>query len=428
MEIIKKLFQKYFSGTFFLNAPLVVNTVVALVAMPIILANLPMGDYGKWQFVLAMQFWVLSISGSGISVGSKKGIAQGLDGTFFYAFLARLKLLIPLSIIILIIAFYLKSLEYYIFSTLLVIIGFYLIFGYLIQTSFYEFLVAKKRFKERCFWQILIPVISMVGSALVAYFTRNIIYFSISQLGSNAILSWIAIFLLLKKERIIESYKKGEIDKGCVPYGLKLIPANLVYVTAYHVSHFIIGPFFGFANLAIFSVANKLKEKFASITKNFYSLIYADFAKRERDELIKLIKSYLIKIGFFGIILVSLFIFVGWFYIKFFLPEGYQHAVIYMAILALGLIPGVLTIVLHTILESHFCYKELTVINIIPSLLRIVLILICGYLWRIIGVCFALAVTNWISFGFYYFLTIQRKYVIGFIEEHHSIRNLVSRY
>lgn len=426
--MIKKLFQKYFSGTFFLNAPLVINTVVALVAFPIILTNLPVAAYGKWQFVLALQFWVLSISGSHITLASKKGIAQGLDGTFFYAFLARLKLLIPLSFIILVAAFYLKSLEYPTFSILSVIIGFYLIFGYLFQTSFYEFLVAKKRFKERCFWQILIPLISIVGSALVAYLTKNIIYFVVFQLGSTTILSWIAILLLLKKERIIESYRRGEVDKECVPYGLKLIPANLVYVTAYLVSHFIIGPFFGFANLAIFSVANKLKEKFASITKNFYSLIYADFAKREKDELIKMIKFHLIKIGSFGIILVSVFIFTGWFYIKFFLPKGYQQATIYLAILALGLIPGVLTIVLHTILESHFCYKELTVINIIPSLLRIVLVLIFGYLWRIIGICFALAVTNWITFGFYYLLTIEEKYVTKFIERHHFIRNLVSRY
>lgn len=426
--MIKKLFQKYFSGTFFLNAPLVINTVVALVAFPIILTNLPVAAYGKWQFVLALQFWVLSISGSHITLASKKGIAQGLDGTFFYAFLARLKLLIPLSFIILVAAFYLKSLEYPTFSILSVIIGFYLIFGYLFQTSFYEFLVAKKRFKERCFWQILIPLISIVGSALVAYLTKNIIYFVVFQLGSTTILSWIAILLLLKKERIIESYRRGEVDKECVPYGLKLIPANLVYVTAYLVSHFIIGPFFGFANLAIFSVANKLKEKFASITKNFYPLIYADFAKREKDELIKMIKFHLIKVGSFGIILVSVFIFTGWFYIKFFLPKGYQQATVYLAILALGLIPGVLTIVLHTILESHFCYKELTVINIIPSLLRIVLVLIFGYLWRIIGICFALAVTNWITFGFYYLLTIKEKYVTKFIERHRFIRNLASRY
>ena len=426
--MIKKLFQKYFLGTFFLNAPLVINAVVALVTLPIILTNLPIDDYGKWQFVVALQFWILSISGGHITLASKKGIAQGLDGTFFYAFLVRLKLLIPLSIIILVIAFYLKSLEYYIFSVLLVIIGFYLMFGYLSQDSLYEFLVAKKKFKERCFWQILIPLISMVGSALVAYLTKNIIYFAISQLGSSTILSWIAILSLLKRERIMESYRKGEIDKGCVPYGLKLIPANLVYVTANHLSHFIIGPFLGFENLAIFSVANKLKERFASVTKNFYPLIYADFAKREKDELIKLIKFHLIKLGFFGIILVSVFVFTGWFYIKFFLPKGYQQATIYLAILALGLIPGVLTMTLHTILESHFCYKELTVINIIPSLLRVILILIFAYFWRIIGVCFALAMANWISFGFYYLLTIEEKYVTKFIEGHYFIRNLSSKY
>lgn len=426
--MIKRLFQKYFSGTFFLNVPLVVNTAVALVTLPIALTNLPIADYGKWQFVLALQYWILSISGGGITLGSKKGIAQGLDGTFLYAFLARLKLLVPLSVIVLVITFYLKSLGYYIFSIFLVIVGFYLIFGYLFQNSLYEFLTAKKRFKERCFWQILIPFISTVGSALVAYRTKNIIYFAIFQLGSGTILSWIAVLLLLKKGKIMESYRKGEIDKGCVPYGLKLIPANLVYVTAYHVSHLIIGPFFGFASLAIFSVANKLKEKLASVTKNFYSLIYADFAKREKDELIRLIKFHLIKIGFFGIILVSVFIFIGWIYIRFFLPEGYQYATVYLVILALGLIPGVLTITLHTILESHFCYKELTVITIIPSLLRIILVLIFGYFWRIIGVCSALALTNWISFGFYYLLTIEKKYVTKFIKRHHFPRNLADRY
>jgi len=411
----KKIFQKYFTDSFFLNVPLVINMVITLITLPIILASLPIADYGKWQFILALQSWLVAFSGSNITSASKRGIARGLKGTFLYAFLARLKLLILIGLVIIFTAGVLKFLGYFTFSILLVILGLYLIFGYLFQISFYEFLIAKKEFRKWCFWQVLISFVSQVGSAIIAYLTKNVIYFALFQLGSTAILSWVGWFWITKKEKLTESYKKGEIDKECVLYGLKLIPVDLVSITSTKLSHFIIGPFFGFSNLAIFSVANKLRDKCAGVIKSIRPMLYADFAKKEGKELIKIINRHLVKIGILSSVLSLIFLLTGWFYIILFLPKTFHQATIYLAILLLGLPSGMIAILLHTALESHLRYKELAIVGVVSNLLKVFLILLFGYLWKIIGICFALAVSGWISFGFYYFLTLKKQSAIKFM-------------
>lgn len=78
-----------------------INAVIALAIFPIVLANLPVADYGKFQFTLALQIWLSAISAGSISSASKRGIAKELNGTFLYAFLVRLRLLVPAGILVL---------------------------------------------------------------------------------------------------------------------------------------------------------------------------------------------------------------------------------------------------------------------------------------------------------------------------------------
>lgn len=424
----KKVFRTYCSDSLYLNAPFVVNTMFTLATLPIVLASLPVSDYGKWQLILALQIWLFAATASNINYASKRGIARGLNGTFLYAFFARLKLLVPVGVLVFVIAFFLKRSQGHVFSTLLVIMGVYLISGYLFSISFYDFLVAKKRFKKWCFLQILTSSISIMGSALVAVFTRDILYFVSFQLGSNGIISCIVWLRIVGKEKLMESYKIGKIDKECVPYGLKVIPVDLASITADKIPHFIIGYFLGYTTLAIFSVANKLREKATGLIKNIRPLLYADFAKMQKKELLKIVNRHLVKIGVLGVLLTSCLIGAGWFYIKFFLPTTFHQAIFYFTILVLGFPPRILVIVLHTVLESHLRYKELTAIGIIPSALKIVLILILGYFSQIIGVCVALAISGWVTFGFYYLLTFKIELVIKFIDNHPWIKKLSKKY
>lgn len=426
--MLKKIFQKYFTKAFLLNTPLVINTLIALITLPIILKSLPIAVYGRWQFVLALEGLFLSFSAPNIITGAKKGIANNLNGTCLFAFLARLKFLLPIGLVVILISILFKFLGHLLFFWLLIIMGFYLIIGILPQVSSFEFLIAKKKFKKWCFGQILISSISMIGSAIVAYLTKNIIYFVFFQLGSNTVLGWIIWVSIIKRYGIISAYKKGKIDKGCKIYGLKLMPVDLIFTISAKISYFIISLFSGFSSLAIFSIANKLKEKGKSITKSVSPLFYADFAKTEKEKLIKIINKFLIKINVIGLALTLGFIGAGWIYINFFLPKTYQSATVYFIILSLGFPAAIMNTFLHTTLESHLRYKELAVIGIIPNILKILLILFFGYFWKIIGVCIALALSSWINFFFYYLVTIKKDLAVNIIKRYPFLEKLAQKY
>jgi len=428
LNFVKFLIKRYFIDSFYLNLPQLIGIFTALITLPIILANLPIKDYGIFQFVLGLQLWLVALTGGHITLGAKRGISKGLEGTFLFAFFYRLKFLVIIGTILFISSFFIYNAGLITLSLLLVLVSIFLILGYLPQVSYLEFFIAKKQFKNFATWQIVTLVLTTGSVTAAAFFTHNILMFAIVQFGLTTLIGWLGFLYVIKKNNLILAYKKGEIDKECVPYGIKLIPAALILETSNRITNFIIGPFFGFSNLAVFSVAYKIEEKLRNFMKSFHNLLYSDFAKDEQRELIKKTRERLKKVLIVSVILTLGFLFLTYMYVDLFLPESYQMTKLYFLILSLAL-PGVFSqIIMHTILAAHLRYKELTVLGIVPNLLKIVLILIFGYFWKIIGICFALAISGWISFGFYYFLTLKREVVIKFINDYPKLKRFVQKY
>jgi len=413
-QFLKILIRKYLTGSIFLTSPQVISSVVSLVTLPIILANLPLEDYGKFQFVVALQALVV-LTGRNITMGSKRGIANNLDGTFLFAFFARLKYLVMLGLIGIIFSFVLYEAGVTTLSILLIIMSTYLIVGHLFQIGYQQFFIAKRQFKNLAIWSIITSILASSISALTAYLTHNILLFAVTQLGVITLISCLAWTWAVKKNKLISAYRKKEIDWECVSYGLKLIPADSIEMIAYKISHFIIASFFGFANLAIFSVAYKMRDKFAGILKQSRSLIYADFAREEQSKLVIILNSNL-KYGiFFSLVLTFVCAIGGYFYIRIFLPESYIPAIKYFFILSLGLPAAVLQIIIQVILETNFRHKELASLFIISNVIRIVLIVVLGFVFGIIGVCTGIVLGGWTGFGLCYLLTLKKELVSKYV-------------
>ena len=136
----------------------------------------------------------------------------------------------------------------------------------------------------------------------------------------------------------------------------------------------------------------------------------------------------MIKIGILAFFLTFGFIVAAWVYIKFLLPETFHSAIIYFSILAVMFPAAALITILHTLLESHLRYKELTVVGIVPNLIKISLIVVFGYLWHIIGICFALTLSVWVNFGFYYLLTIKKDLALKILDEFPLLKEMVQKY
>lgn len=425
---IKNLFKKYFLDSFFIISPRLISIMVGLIALPITLANLPIDDYGKLQFILAIQAWLIVLSGQDITSGAKRGIAKGLDGTFLFAFFARLKFLTIVGLLGIIVSFCL----YYIYefttsSLLLIIVSLFLILGFSFQTSYPEFLTAKKRFKSLAIWEGSTLAIAPLLSAVAAFFTHNILIFTITYFGFISIISWIGWFYTVWKNHLILAYKKKGIDQECFSFGKKLIPVQLISSSGIQISYFFIGSFFGVANLAVFSVANNLKKHFTGFIRRARTLFYADFVGTERNKLIRILTAGSKHRKVFSVlILISLLACMGiaYLYIKIFLPQTYQGAIVYFFILSLGFPAFALQILTRTSLEANFRYKELTVLLTLPKILEIFLIILLGFLFKVIGICFAITLGAWIESGFYYFLTLKKDLVLKLINKSPLLKKL----
>ncbi len=302
------------------------------------------------------------------------------------------------------------------FALLLLISLMYVFFGHLPQTTYTFLLIGKKKIKQLSVFNAVLSILTVCASTVVVYVTKDIIYYALAFWGTMTVVPLIVWLWSVLKYNLIHEYKIKQIDKQCYKYGLLLIPIDLIKVTAQKLSHFFIGYFIGLSQLAIFSISYKLKEKVAELVRLVPNLIYADLARKSREESIQVIKKNIVKLLFAGVILMIVSFVCWYFYIKLFLPAEYFVSINYLAILLLAIPVVLVTIILHSILVAHLGDKELIIIGTIPSILGIVLIVVLGFLFKLYGVVIALSLNAWVTFAFYYYLTIKKEKFLAFIK------------
>lgn len=394
---------------FFLNTPIAASILVHAVTLPVILRNLAVQDYGTFAFILALEVWLTIFTIPHISLGTKRGIARGLDGTLLFSYLARLPLFLLVAIIVWITAIVLKQIGgFETFAILLFLFGALLLLGTLAQATWRQFLIAKKKFRQYAFWRGAALILTPIAGMIAAIQTHDIIVFAAVQFGVSIVLSLAALGYIIWKYHLIFAYQQGRIDKEIVSYGTRMLPASFAVSMAEKGAALIIGSFFGFANLAIFAVADKLTTFFKSFLGSSYSLFYADFANLSWEKLVRIIRERFL-FGLFLAVFISLpLVAAGYLYIHFFLPENYQLAKFYLLILGLGLPPAVLKGVMQAMLESDFRTREILFVSIAPNFLRLSFFIIAGLLFGITGIVWAIVLSAWMEYGFYY-LAVTRS-------------------
>lgn len=409
INFIKNLFKRYFIGSFFLTLPQIVSIAITLVTFPIVLSHLRPEDYGLFQFVLAIQVWLNALTAEYSTTGSQRGLARGFNGTFVFSLIYRLRFIIPLGVATLFSSGILYYFDQAKLSIILFLMGLYFIIGYLPQVSYNSVFIAKKQFKYFSFFKSLDSVIIPIASAIAAYTTSSVLVYALVHFGSTTLVGWAGLIFAVKKNNLWKAYKEKNIDQSVKKYGLRLIPSALVVQASNKVTDFIIGPFFGFANLALYSVANSLETRARSLIKVVHLLIYPDFAKREWHDLKKRIKTKLISGFIISWIFVIGFSIIGYLYIYLFLPDFYLISGIYLIILLLGFPAKILQAILQTAFDSALRHKEMSYLLIPPYLIKILIIIVLGFSFGIYGMIWGLSLFAWLYFFFTYILFIKHK-------------------
>ncbi len=416
------------NGIVSLSSTHLINIGVAVLTLPIILTSLPISEYGQWQFILALQSWGLVISAQQITGGSKRGLALGQDGTFFYALFKRGKLLLLSSLLFILLALYFYKTDRMTLSSLSGLSAIYLFSNILIQTCIAEYFVAKKAFSAWGFWEILSSPVARIGSSLVAFLTHSVVFFVLFQIIFASSISLVALCILISKSGLWQQYRLKNYDVACVKYGLRFLPIDLLGAISNRMVEVLIGVFFGFSSLAFFSVARELRNQVANILKMVSPLLYGDFVKQPIEKLTEGIRKRLPQMIVASSLLALVGVGLGIVYILFFLPDSFHASLNLFLILSLAFPIGIPTILLHTILDAHFRYKAIAAATVIPNIIEIILVALLGWIWGIIGMTSAITIFGFISFLFYYLTTVKREAFKTFLEKSSLIRAIANRY
>ncbi len=426
--LAKSLFKKYYKNAFLITFSQILGFFVSLATLPIILSRLSLEDYGTFQFALAIQTWLLLLTAGHITLGSKKGIAQNKNGTFLFAFFYRAKFFIAITLLSLAVSAIFFFFQKNTLGIISIIISGYTLFGYLPQVSYAEFLVGKNDFKSFSIWQTTSAIIIPAVSAISAILTKNIFVFAIVQLGATTIINILAFIYIIIKYDLYKSYKNKEINTDCIKYGLRMIPAEILLGTSNQLSNFIIGPFFGLSSLAVFSIANKIDSALRGVFRISNNLFYSDFAKEKYENLIESIKKHLPAILLFSFFAASGYFLISYLYVHLLLPNEYQATIIYLFIMSLAIPAFIVQSLLRTAIDSDLRHKEVVLFTTASSIFKILIILIFGVLFKIIGVVIALTISVWLEFLLYYFATINKKIFIGILNRYPLILKIVDKF
>ena len=406
ISFIKNLLKKYFINGVFLGLPQLVSLAITLVTFPIVLSRLNPEDYGVFQFVLAIQVWFNALSAEYSVQGSQSSMARGKDGTFIFSLFHRLKFIIPIGLILLIISpffYYFYNVK---FAIIFFLMSLYFLIGYLPEVSYNNVFVAKKNFKQFSLWKIIDSIVIPIASAIAAYSTANVLWFAVVHFTSTSLVGWAGTLYAVKKYNLWRAYKENNIDTSVAGYGLKLIPSAFILQVSNKITDFIIGPFFGFANLALYAVANSMETRSRSLIKVVQLLIYPDFARSKWTDLKNKIRSKLASGFFISWIFVIFFALLGYVYIFLFLPKFYLISGIYLIILLLGFPAKILQSILQTAFDSALKHKQMSYLLITPSIVKI-LIIIFGFSFGIYGMLWGLTIFAWAHFIFTYIIFLK---------------------
>lgn len=427
MQLVSFISKKK-NGVLSLTSSHLFNIAVAIFTLPIILSSIPIADYGKWQFMLALQAWAITLSAPHITDGSKRGLALGQDGTFFFALIKRGKLmLIPSGLFLLLGIFFLWT-DRTEFGLLFLVSAAYLFSNILLQESVGDFLIAKQSFAAHGIWSVLTSPVARIGSSAVAFFTQSIVLFALFQVAYALLITLVALLTLIKKRNLWAQYRRHNYDASCFRFGIRSLPVDILGALSNRLIEILIGTTFGLSSLAYFSVARDLRNQIANLLKITFPLFYADFAKRPLEDLTDLVKKQMIRMVAASTLLGGLGVLAGIAYILYFLPHEFRTAIALLALLGLAFPIGIPTIVLSTVLQSHLRYRAIAVATTIPNAIEVVLILLLGWLFDINGMIIAVAIFGYVSFIFFYLATVKREPFKKWLEHSKLLRTLMNIY
>lgn len=363
-------------GGFWLSLGQIIENITSFF-LAVAFANLlDPATYGNYQYILSLAgtLGICSLLSMGTAV--IQATARGLEGSFYTAFMARLKWSSIGSLIALGLAIYFWSQGNATLPIPLLIVAAFL--PLLNAANVYNaFLSGKKLFDVGTKYSIGNKIIPTLAMIIAIFLTKNLFLIVAVYFISNTLANY--LFYWLTKSKFQPNTKE---DPQTLTYGKHLSFAGIVSVIADYLDKILLFQFIGPVQLAVYSFAILLPDHIRSVVGNIPILALPKLASRSEEEIKKTIMKKFWKLSLLVVVITILYIALSPIFYKIFFSK-YLDSLPYTQVFALSLlfIPASL---LGTVFEAKMKTKKIYLLKFF-SLFRIILFLILIPLYGIWG-------------------------------------------
>lgn len=334
--------------------------------------------YGNYKYILSITALLSLSTLSGMDSAITQSVARGFDGTLDLGVKTKIKWGFLGSIASLFISIY-----YFAHENTTLAIGFSItafFIPFVESLDMYNSLLwGKKLFNIQTKYDIIKKVITFTSIVGIIYLTKNIHIILLTYFLS---LMLPTIFFYYKTHRTYKS--NNDIDKDDIKYGKNLSAVYIINTILNELDKVLIFQHVGASDLANYTLALAPTDQIKGLMKNINSLAMPQFTKRTFSDIKKNIWNKLLVLFVTTCLMVTIYIFIAPIFFKIFFPK-YLSSIILSRILALSLIPVVLSSFLYTILESKKAQKQIYQFNMCGGIFGIITLFPLVYFYGIWG-------------------------------------------
>lgn len=249
------------------------------------------------------------------------------------------------------------------------------------------FLSGKKLFKESSKYGNFSSIISTL-LIVTAIFTKNLYLIILVYFLSLTLTRLFFYLLTVKKYKVNDSENPQTIS-----YGKHLSLMNILATVALYVDKLLIFHLLGASALAVYLIALAPIEQLRGTTKILGTLALPKFSQNNFEETKKSIFKKIYKLDFIMLLVAVVYILACPYLFDLFFPK-YLASVFYSQLLSLTLVLSSPVIILNNLLQSQQKTKELYSYNIFTSLFQIIILIILGYLYGLLGIIASRFISN----------------------------------
>jgi len=384
-------------GGFWLTVGQAVASGAALL-ISIAFANLlPPETYGIYRYIISIGSLILITTLTGVDAAVTQSVARGYEGALPIGVKIKMKWGCIGTLVALAIGVY-----YFLQGNSTLAISFGVVSLFMPFSESFDvynaFLTGKKLFGIQTIYGIIRKIVYIVAIVGTLFLTDNVYTIISVYFLSLTIPALIFLFITYKKYKANDSR-----DTDMVSFGKNLSIVHLLSLVAMELDKILVFQYVGAVDLAVYALAIAPADQIKGLFKNVNALAMPQFAQRNVEEIKAAIRKKL-KILFLAVSsIVFVYILLASPFFEIFFPK-YLASVPYSQVLALSVIPVVVTGLLYTILEAQKAQKELYQHSIYSNVLNLVILFPLVYYFGIWGAVGARFVTRVFALGLTTFL------------------------